>query len=406
MRGWDWVGMVQASMSVTLILIQIWIVPSTTDQADETERFLAVLIRFRDRSGGESCLAGPIKYRSTFLDESGPVDGKLRWLYLPQFDDFVVASKFNLKSSGRQSRSTETHENGGVPRSQDESPNHLTIHVRKLRWNLPVYRGPYGIAHPSEDAWIGRGAVIRKRSQNGQSNRCNSDAAVINVVFQPSKKKGKFDYPNKNLEALLVAVRICDCPEELLSCSTPIRRTMGYISFIVGGLSWKIVRPKHGAGDEGLLRGPQPGSVAGHKIGGKDRKKPGRNDINRKFRGNWKVIEESYSAPNTAPFVSHCTLDEKKKLRELTLSGLPDYLPCGNTFFQPISTNATKMQVTRPVGCPHATSASMLLPGLLQVARVTSSGCTYHQTSIAPALTCFLSAHGCQARWVAESRAV
>lgn len=42
-------------------------------------------------------------------------------------------------------------------------------------------------------------------------------------------------------------------------------------------------------------------------------KQPGRNDINRIFKGKWKEVEESYSAPNTAPLVSHCKRDEKKK---------------------------------------------------------------------------------------------
>lgn len=57
-------------------------------------------------------------------------------------------------------------------------------------------------------------------------------------------------------------------------------------------------------------------------------KQPGRNDINRIFKGKWKEVEESYSAPNTAPLVSHCKRDEKKKKKPqgLTPSSLPQLL--------------------------------------------------------------------------------
>lgn len=49
-----------------------------------------------------------------------------------------------------------------------------------------IYLSVRTVAHLSVDALTGRGAVIRKRSRIGQSNRCNADAAVIDVVFQPS----------------------------------------------------------------------------------------------------------------------------------------------------------------------------------------------------------------------------
>lgn len=52
-----------------------------------------------------------------------------------------------------------------------------------------IYLSVHTVVHSSEDALTGRGAVIRKRSRNGQSIRCNADAAVIEV-FRPGKKKG------------------------------------------------------------------------------------------------------------------------------------------------------------------------------------------------------------------------
>lgn len=39
-----------------------------------------------------------------------------------------------------------------------------------------IYLSVHTVAHSSEDASTGRGAVIRKRSRNGQSIRCNADA--------------------------------------------------------------------------------------------------------------------------------------------------------------------------------------------------------------------------------------
>ncbi|KAI6115061.1 hypothetical protein EDD17DRAFT_1509521 [Pisolithus thermaeus] len=240
--------------------------------------------------------------------------GVIQRNFLNVLSDFLVASKFSHRSpSARQSRGTGTHNNTACQRGfleikMSQSPSSFdnpcaeiaVTMERTPRIILPVvvrliYLSVHTVAHSSEDAVTGRGAVGRKRSEgdrDAQSNQRNADAVVIDVAFQPSEKKEvMFDYPRNDLEttspgcssswwenvwlssrasrlfhtylsllwSLLTAAQLAYRGDSESREPIFVHHHRGLLAEILLSVpvqtTWKTVLTGHGADDEGLLQG-------------------------------------------------------------------------------------------------------------------------------------------------------